>query len=219
MRHRLALMDRGFLASKDAPFSPAPVLVLCALLLTVEAAVHSGLWRDARVDLVIHFGFRDRMEGIWPPQTPDYRLLSYLAVHGTPRHTAMNVTSLILFGLPLCRRVGAGLFLLMFATSGAAAALFFAAVSPNQGLLIGASGAIYGLIGAGKLWEGVFLAHSGGPWLRYLLSFLFFISLNLLATVVFGWPVAWEVHVAGAGIGGVLALLYLHRAPPGRMVI
>ena len=203
----------------EAPYSGTGCWVLILLIASVEALILASPQIDLRAEWVLAHGFRDRMEGIWPLPPVEHRWISHLALHSTPRHAASNILMLLLFGWPLCRRIGWIRFAFLFLAGGIGSALLFAAMSPDQGFLIGASGGIYGLIGAGKLWEALYLKRSGGPWSRFYASLLFFVALNMLLTAVFGLPVAWQGHLGGAITGALLAPFLMRRAPPGRLVI
>jgi membrane associated rhomboid family serine protease len=76
--------------------------------------------------------------------------VSYIFVHGDLAHLAMNCLWLLAFGPIVARRLGPVLFLLFFFVCGAAAAATYLAVSAqSQVAVIGASGAISGLMAAG----------------------------------------------------------------------
>lgn len=76
-----------------------------------------------------------------------YTLLTALYVHGSVIHVMMNMLFLALIGAPFEDRVGAKLFFLIYILSGTAASLFSGIFTPNV-YGIGASGAIFGIMGA-----------------------------------------------------------------------
>ena len=76
--------------------------------------------------------------------------VSYMALHNDVTHLAVNSLWLLAFGPVVARRFGAGLFLLFFLICGVAGAATYLALnwgSPEP--VIGASGAISGLMAAG----------------------------------------------------------------------
>lgn len=74
---------------------------------------------------------------------------TYTFLHGGFMHLAINMVWLAAFGSPLANRIGALRFALFFAVTGLAAAFFFWAIHPlTQAPLVGASGAISGMMGA-----------------------------------------------------------------------
>jgi membrane associated rhomboid family serine protease len=132
----------------------------------------------------------------------DYlRLLTSAFMHFGPIHLGMNMLVLWFVGAPLEERMGRGRFLLLYLTAGLAGAAGAILVSPCV-LTAGASGAIFGLFGAGLVLErqGVSLF---GSWLYTV------VIINLVFT--FGASgVSVGGHVGGL-IGGILAMLGLSR--------
>jgi membrane associated rhomboid family serine protease len=157
------------------------------------------------------------------------QFVTHMFVHADAMHLAFNGASLLAFAGALEKRVGAFRLLLFFLVCGLAGAVTFIAVNP--GLLapmIGASGAIAGLMGGvmrfffsaldrGGLWR---LTHAprSVPLMplsaalqdrRMLAVTASFIIMNIAAMVGFGDlnannAIAWEAHV-----GGYLAGLFL----------
>jgi len=79
------------------------------------------------------------------PERP-WTLITYMFVHVTFDHLFWNMLFLFFFGIELERRLGEGRFLGLYLISGVAAALtqiFFS----GYGILLGASGALYGVMG------------------------------------------------------------------------
>ncbi len=80
-----------------------------------------------------------------------WRFFTPMLLHGSILHIGFNMYALLSFGSGLERHYGHGRFLLLYLLSGFAAGVFSFLLT--QEYSIGASGAIFGLIGA----EGVFL--------------------------------------------------------------
>ena len=80
-----------------------------------------------------------------------WRFFTPLLLHGSLIHIGFNMYALNAFGTGLERRYGNGRFLLLYILGGFAGAVFSFLFSPAYS--IGASGAIFGLVGA----EGIFL--------------------------------------------------------------
>ena len=80
-----------------------------------------------------------------------WRFFTPMLLHGSILHIGFNMYALYIFGMGLERRYGHGRFLLLYILGGFAGAVFSFVFSSAYS--IGASGAIFGLIGA----EGVFL--------------------------------------------------------------
>lgn len=149
------------------------------------------------------------------------RLLSLVTavfIHADWIHLLGNLLFLIIFALPIERALGSGRLLALFLLAGALANLGAAALmaEPSR-IIIGASGAVSGVIGAYVLLFpgarlgfvlplGVFLEFVRAP--AYLLIGVWALLQGLFAYVgpAFG-TVAWSAHVIGFGLGMLYALL------------
>lgn len=149
--------------------------------------------------------------------------LSYMALHGSYTHLAVNCLFFLAFGPIVARRFGAPLFLLFLVICGVAAAGVYLAFnwgSPEP--VIGASGAISGLMPAAiRLLPTQRPAWAGEPandaamlpiWSRQVLLFsLIWAALNIVAGVTglgMGGEVgliAWQAHLGGFATGLILA--------------
>lgn len=93
--------------------------------------------------VVLHFGFS--LSGLlthpWSP-------LTYMFLHGGFWHLAMNMLGLFFFGPPLEREWGSRFFIKYYLLCGLGGALAGVLLSPwiDAGLMIGASGAIFGVL-------------------------------------------------------------------------
>jgi membrane associated rhomboid family serine protease len=162
-----------------------------------------------------------------PPydKSPPLSVLTAMFLHSSWIHLLGNMLFLWIFGNNIEDRMGRARFLLFYLVCGYAAAYVFSLADPGSATpLIGASGAIAGVLGAYlviyprvKVWG--------------LVPFLFFLPLRLPAWVVLGmWfvlqglysagygtseagTVAYLAHVAGFVTGAVLALP-LRRGTP-----
>jgi membrane associated rhomboid family serine protease len=129
-----------------------------------------------------------------------WRVVTSAFTHVSPVHLVFNMLALLVFGSELERQLGRARYLTVYLVSalgGAAAIQLFA--PPYQGV-VGASAAIYGLLGA----LGVLLL-SRGEDLRGLLTLL---GINLVVSLLPG--ISWQGHlgglVAGALVSGLLVL-------------
>ncbi len=79
-----------------------------------------------------------------------WQLFTYMFVHWNLTHIFLNMLALFIFGVPLERRLGSNEFLIFYFTIGISAGIFTLIVNWYTGLalipVIGASGAIYGLL-------------------------------------------------------------------------
>lgn len=195
---------------------PAVVWGLIALLV----AAHAGrLWlgEPAASDLIIRFAFipaRYTVAGGLADKLIPF--VSYMALHGNWAHLALNSVWLLAFGPIVARRFGAALFLLFFVIAGVAGAAVFLALNwggPDP--VVGASGAISGLMAAGvrllPLSAPFRLDNKPAPIIsRQVLSFTgVWVLVNLVAGLL-GFPlagtgaIAWQVHLGGYFAGLLL---------------
>jgi membrane associated rhomboid family serine protease len=130
-----------------------------------------------------------------------WRLITAAFLHYGPFHLLLNMLALYWFGSALEQRIGSGKFLLLYVVSGlagSAGALIAAPTTPT----VGASGAIFGILGAGLVLEQQRDYVFGG-------SALGVIILNLVFT--FSIPnISIGGHIGGLA-GGAAATLGLSR--------
>lgn len=147
-------------------------------------------------------------------------LFTAIFVHADWLHLVGNLLFLVIFGIPAERALGAGRLLLLFLLCGALANLAAAISLQNTHavVIVGASGAISGVIGA---YLALFpRAHLGfvlplGLFLEFVrtpASLLIAIWAMLQLAFTFVGPafgaVAWWAHLAGFGIGVLMALAW-----------
>jgi len=165
----------------------------------------------------------------WDKAVP---FVSYMVIHGDWAHVGINCLWLLAFGPIVARRFGAPLFLLFFLICGvAAAAIFLAFDWGGADPVVGASGAISGLMAAGiRLLPGL------APWARpgeapmaplFTRQVLGFTAVWAVMNVVVGiWglgmvpagqAIAWQAHLGGYFAGLLLAGAFdglRRRVPP-----
>lgn len=129
---------------KGWPWGTAGLL----MVLAGGALLQARLPTEALVPLVL-----------WPGEDfARWQLVSYGFLHGSAWHLATNAAGLAMLGPRLERVLGPALivllFLLLLVCAGSAQVLVFAATGSPAGV-IGASGAVFGLLGAwAGLWRG-----------------------------------------------------------------
>lgn len=212
---------------REPVFNLAPVVVA---LIAVCVAVHIVLmfvlddatanWVFARTAFVPLFYSGQFELDVFTFTAP----LTYSLLHASIAHIAINMIWLAAFGSPLAHRLGTVAFLLFWAvTAIAAAALHYALHPYDPTPLVGASGAISGMMGAaarfgfrisridGKpAFAGPVLPVSVVLRLRPVITFLaVWMAINLVTGLVgLGAgedSIAWEAHIGGfvAGFFGV----------------
>ena len=138
-----------------------------------------------------------------------YRLVSSMFVHLNLAHLAMNMLSLWWIGVPVESRLGRTRYLLTYFTCGiAGSAASYASLQP-YGASLGASGAIFGLLGVLAV-----LAYRERLNMQPIITV---ILLNLVFSFTIG-GISWQSHVGGL-IAGLILGVALAYAPRPRAVI
>lgn len=128
-------------AEGEKPWATIIVFGLCALIL-------AGMYLSGEKDRWI-WAFGSGWEGV-VEQGQYYRLLTSIFLHDGILHLAANGIYLFYFGVPMERLLGRGRFLALFLLSGLCGSLLSLFCSGWLG--VGASGAVFGLIGGALLW-------------------------------------------------------------------
>ena len=89
----------------------------------------------------------DRYFALWPLESGNFypwQLVGYMFMHGNFSHIIFNLIALWMFGLPLEQRWGTSRFMFYYFLTGIGAGLLQVLVSDS--IVIGASGAVYGIL-------------------------------------------------------------------------
>ena len=136
------------------------------------------------------------------------RLFSSMFVHASIAHIAFNLFALAYLGVYAERAIGVPRYILVYLTSGIVAALFHGAIASyilhnGNVILIGASGAISGVLGIAAV-AGNTRAYY---WLALQIVFAVIGSISAL-------PIAFSAHVGGfiAGVAMTKVLVRLEKS-------
>lgn len=134
-----------------------------------------------------------------------YRLLTAGFLHGSLIHIAANMISLFFLGGPLERILGRGRFLTLYLVSLFGASVSVMLFSEPVSVTIGASGAIYGLLGA--------LVVAFKRMRADLRQLIVVVALNVWIT--FQFPgISWQGHLGGLVVGAAIGAAMVY--PPSR---
>ncbi len=136
-----------------------------------------------------------------------WRLITAAFLHYGPFHLLMNMVALYWFGSLLEQRIGSGRYLLLYLVSGLAGSAGALVLDPTTPT-VGASGAIFGILGAGLVLERQRDYVFGG-------SALGIIVINLVFTFSIA-NISVGGHIGGL-IGGAAATLGLSRFGRGHV--
>jgi membrane associated rhomboid family serine protease len=216
------MSDTSPSAQTSLPFG-LPVVVLVLLLLnilpelTFQLSDHGilgapGLWRH----MGYLFGaFQPDLVGqqgeLYPGQTLGM-FLSYCVLHTNLFHLTINMMGLIWLGDMVLERRQSETFVMIYILSAIGAAEAFALLGPEGKPMVGASGALFGLLGAYLVDSGLLMPrHSANPPLKARVLRVFLITLALVlcdtaSRALLGTPVAWEAHAGGFLTGAFVAM-------------
>jgi membrane associated rhomboid family serine protease len=150
----------------------------------------------------------DRL-GMWPNGVhylhEYYRLVTSLFLHLDFLHIAFNMITLLIVGPAVEVMVGKARFLTLYLLAGIGGNVLSYLIAPAAGVSAGASGAIFGVMGAY-----VVLA-----WLQRkpLAPVVVLIAINLV--IGFTGNIEWQAHIGGLIVGSGLALAF-HYASMAR---
>jgi membrane associated rhomboid family serine protease len=231
--------------SQRQPIFNVPGIVLA--LLAMFCAVHILLWVVLPTSegewLMLALAFIPARMGAMAGELPGGQTATYTSfvthqfVHGNLAHLAINSAWLLAFGSPIARRTDALRFLAFFLICGIAGALLYLAVNgTDQVVVVGASGAISGLMGAALrfIFRGGALrgpAAIDGMRRVPLMTLAEALQDRRMLAIVVGWTVlnvllaqgagafveaagvAWEAHLGGF-YAGLLLYGFFDRPPP-----
>jgi membrane associated rhomboid family serine protease len=137
-----------------------------------------------------------------------WRLITAAFLHANIIHLALNMLALWWFGTPVEAFLGRTRFLLVYLVSGLAGSAGALIASPNN-VTVGASGAIFGILGSALVLERQRINVLGG-------SALAIIVINVIFTLTIP-GISIGGHLGGliGGAGATLALSHFGRRHPG----
>lgn len=185
---------------------PEPRPLLTYLLVAINVAVFLLMMKvgHGRIqDVAEMFGAKvnaDIRRGEW------WRLLTPVFLHGSVLHLASNSLSLVLFGGGIERLYGVRKYLIIYFVAGVAGNL--ASFMHSPALSLGASGAIFGLVGAGLMFpirfRSLLAPDAPGKILQQIVPIA---AINLFIGATTPAIDNWA-HMGGL-VGGALAALFL----------
>ncbi len=180
------------------------IIALCVIGFVLELLTGDNLISGSGSGAVANALFYAPGDIAYRPWT----LITSIFVHANIIHIGLNMYSLFIVGPPLERYLGRGRYLALFLLSGVGGDVAVDFLS-KAGVL-GASGAIFGLLGAL-----IIFARRLGINIQQLVIVA---VLNLAIGFVIP-SIAWQAHVGGLVLGIVVALVYLYTRAPRRRVL
>ena len=210
---------------------PHPVLWLLvgvmAALHALEAGAEAGFVAPlfGQAEMRATFGFSDAafdaaLAGRPHPPQLYWSFATHAFLHGGWLHLAMNSAILLAIGHGVCRAAGPWAMLAIFLVSTVAGAATLGLTVETRAVLVGASGGVFGLLGAVLVRRARTLAQRGmsrAPVRRMV------IALILAHILIFGFEtvggggfaggdIAWQSHLGGFVAGWLTAAPFTPRA-------
>ena len=224
--------DVGRAPGRQPIFNIPPIVAWTAAILIMLYFIFALLPQDKQILLILDYAFIPaRFTGL-PPEYAGFTsdtfgwsvltMITHAGLHGGLFHVIFNMAWLLAFGTPVARAAGGFGYSLIFVLSAVAGAAVFWFFHPLDMVpVVGASGAVSGMMGAA-------VRYLFGPGIaplndRRLLSFA---AVWLVINLMFGLigfqvggetgQIAWEAHVGGFFAGLLLIPLvdrrYRYRA-------
>lgn len=155
--------------------------------------------------------FRAIASGQTLPPGAYLSFVSHAFLHGGFLHLLMNTAIFLALGAHLARAVGQGATLLLFFGSVVAGAVGFGLLTSEAQQfipMVGASGGIFGMLGAMKRWEWQHIRRHNLSPRRFWTTVLVFLGINVVLSLsagMAGGGVAWEAHLGGFVAGWLAA--------------
>lgn len=216
---------RDTIKSKTVPFVNYILIALCGAVFLYELSLGAKLGQFVRTTGVTPADISASLLQGRMVVRPALTLLSSMFIHGGWMHLLGNMLFLYIFGDNVEDRLGHGAYLVFYLLCGAGAALVQVYAQQNSAApLIGASGAISGVLGA------YFLLYPRARVLTLIPLFVFFPVVELSAFFFLGFwfllqfiqgalaaaggdaaagGVAWWAHAGGFVAGAVLLPVFL----------
>ena len=178
-------------------FQLTPIWVLIGTNLLVYLATMTN-WNF----VITNFGFQPASFLNEP-----WTIITSMFVHGSFFHLFANMLMLYFFGSYILRLIGENKFLLVYFAAGLAGNVLYLLLGPDIPA-VGASGALYGVMGALAVMR---------PRMKVYLWFIVPIDLwivVIIGALIMSPNIAWQAHLGGLGLG--LTAGYFFRKREGR---
>ncbi len=188
------------MTGRGAPVVTYAIIGICVFVFILQSLPGIG---DAVTNAIVYAGAYS-----YPQQFEPWRMLTSVFAHASILHIALNMYTFWIFGTLLEPMLGRVRFLLLFLLSGFAGSVGVLLLASPGTPVLGASGAIFGLLGAFL----VIQRRLGGNATQLLIL----VGINLVIGFIPGFNVAWQAHVGGLIAGALIGLIYIETRSPAR---
>lgn len=201
---------------------PAILLVLIALCTSLELVLMLADWgilgsKRLRALAYDYGGFWPGLLDNWRPNftaQPYTMFATYAFLHGGVAHLVVNMITLWSLGNVVIARVGTKGFALLYLSALIGGAVGYALLASDVRPMVGASGALFGLIGGALAWLYVDRYTYNEGLLAVFQAVVMLVLLNLILWWAMNGQLAWQTHLGGFISGWVAAMLIDPRPTP-----
>jgi membrane associated rhomboid family serine protease len=195
---------------------PLAVIGIAAICIVLELAIFAadiGIWSDSTLRTKVYIlgaFWKQLLLGGQPVflVQPVTMFGTYAFLHGGLIHMGVNMIALFSFGTAIVNRIGQKRFLVVYAISALGGAVGFGLFSESSAPMVGASGALFGLLGVWICWDYLDRRHHGDPLWVTLRALVFLVVYNLVFWLLLQGQLAWETHFGGFVAGWLLAVFW-----------
>ena len=214
----------------NAPRSPgmpnrpgAPVVWVVVLasvaveltLMAAEAGWFAGQER-LREQAILYGAFWGALWEGWEPlfvAQPYTMFLSHGLLHGGLLHLVGNMVAVLGLGGLVVARAGQSGFAVVYLLGTIAGGAGFGLLGPPDQPMVGASGAVFALIGAWQFWDWEVRWRRGLSMTPVWRTLLGLVALNVILWLALSGFLAWEAHLGGFVIGWLWAAAFTRHHP------
>ena len=176
------------------------VMAAIELILTLSSSGFFGSQNLRWPVFVLGAFWKPLLSGAAQPVYPGQSALMFIThafLHGGIAHFAMNGVVLLSLGKFVSSNIGAARTLLVLFLSAIAGGACFGLLSSGAAPMIGASGAVFGLIGVWQAADYRMRRRSGLPLQPLVMAVSGLVAANIALFVIFSGGLAWEAHLGG----------------------
>lgn len=192
------------------------LIVSCCVIEVALSLSDVGVIEPARLRrLAYDYGaFWPGLIDNWKPNyaaQPYAMFVTYGFLHGGLAHLAVNMITLWSLGGAVLNRIGQGSFVILYLGTSLGGAAGMALLAHGLRPMVGASGSLFGLLGAILAWEYMDQHTVREGRLHVARVILLLAGLNLVLWWAMGGQLAWQAHLGGFLTGWIAAFLINRR--------
>lgn len=197
---------QGFYSSQSKPVVTYTLILISAIVYVLQWIPGLNITNSLAYAPVFSYGEYTAIGGSYEP----WRMITAVFTHSTGFifHILLNMYTLWVFGQLLERMLGGKRFLALYLGSGLAGSLGVMFWSDHLVFVVGASGAIFGLLGAFLIIQ----RKLGGDTTQLLVL----VGINLVIGFLPGMSISWQAHLGGLIGGAILGLIFVQTRQPNR---